>query len=159
MDPLVQIETIKVDNFNRKLRNELDYIRNSGNMGLFSNINHQNIDERTTLLETLLNVPIEKKDSFQQQKNNLFKELDKYIYKKQWNKLLPFHKIVKIKEYLKETIQNETMHNELVVKLSKLAEEGKINTKKFVIYDPSAEKILSMPCLVIEENTYQIKGL
>ena len=158
MDPLTQIETVKLDNFNRKLKNELDYIKNSGNMNLFS-IGNMNIDDRTTLLETLLNIPVDKKDSTRHAQNIPSKEMDKYIYKKQWNKLLSFHKIVKLKEYLKQITPNETMYNELVEKCSKFAEEGRINTKKSVVYDPSAEKILSMPCLTIDidKNTYQIK--
>lgn len=160
MDPISQIETIKLDNFNRKLKNELEYIKNSGNMNLFSNATEYNIEERITLLETLLNIPVDKKDSMQQQKDNIFKEIDKYTYKKQWNKLLPFHKIVKLKEYMQNNVQDEQMRNELVEKLSKFAEEGRINTKKYIVYDPNAEKILSMPCLIIGVaggDTYQLK--
>lgn len=159
MDPSSQIETIKIDNFNRKLRNELEYLEGSNNTNIFTNSQEQNFENRAKLLETLLNIPVKMQNTIQQQKDNIFKEIDKYTYKKQWNKLLAFHKIVKLKEYIKENVEDETMQTELIEKLTKFAEEGRINTKKYIIYDPNAEKILSMPCLTIDldKKTYQLK--
>lgn len=159
MDPSSQIETIKIDNFNRKLRNELEYLRGSNSTNIFTNNQEQNFEERLKLLELLLNVPAKMQNTVQQQKDNMFKEMDKYTYRKQWNKLLAFHKIVKLKEYIKENVKDETMQTELIENLTKYAEEGRINTKKYIIYDPNAEKILSMPCLTIdfEKKTYQLK--
>jgi len=159
MDSSSQIETIKIDNFNRKLRNELEYLEGSNNTNIFTNSQEQNFENRAKLLETLLNIPVKMQNTIQQQKDNIFKEIDKYTYKKQWNKLLAFHKIVKLKEYIKENVEDETMQTELIEKLTKFAEEGRINTKKYIIYDPNAEKILSMPCLTIDldKKTYQLK--
>jgi hypothetical protein len=159
MDLSAQIENVKSDNLKKKFRNELHYIKNGGNMNMIVNHNEQDMNERITLLEALLNMPLQKKpDSVQQQKESLFRE-DKFIYKKQWNRLLPFHKIIKLKEYLNENIQNEILRNELIEKISKCTQDGKMNTKKSVIYDPNTEKILSIPCLIIdhEKNTYQLK--
>jgi len=162
MESALQIETIKINNFNKKLQNELDYFKGNNNTNIFTNLQEHNINERTELLEKLLNMPIKKQNTLQQQKDNLFKEIEKYTYKKQWNKLIPFHKIVKLKEYIKEnaeSIGNEQIQNEILEQLIKYANEGRINTKKYIIYDPNAEKILAMPCLIIdlEKNTYQLK--
>jgi len=159
MDASAQIETIKIDNFNRKLQNELDYFKSANNINIFGNLQEQNISDRTLILETLLHIPVKKQNTLQQQKDNIFKEIDKYTFRKQWNKLLAFHKIVKIKEYIKENIQDEQMQNEIIEKLIKYANEGRINTKKYIVYDPNAEKILLMPCLIIDidKKTYQLK--
>jgi len=159
MDSSAQIETIKIDNFNRKLQNELDYFNSGNNINIFGNLHEQDMNERTKLLEMLLNIPIKKQNTLQQQKDNIFKEIDKYTFRKQWNKLLPFHKIVKLKEYIKENIEDEQMQNEIIEKLIIYANDGRINTKKYVIYDPNAEKILSMPCLTVDfdKKIYQIK--
>ena len=159
MDASAQIETIKIDNFNRKLQNELEYFKSANNINIFGNLQEQNINDRTLILETLLHIPVKKQNTLQQQKDNIFKEIDKYTFRKQWNKLLAFHKIVKIKEYIKENIQDEQMQNEIIEKLIKYANEGRINTKKYIVYDPNAEKILLMPCLIIDidKKTYQLK--
>ncbi len=159
MDPSLEIEDIKLKNFNRKLSNELDYFHDSKNINIFTNIQEQDMNTRIKILQLLLNVPVKKIDTLQQQKDNMFKEIDKYTYKKQWNKLASFHKIVKIKEYIKETILDEQIQDEIILKLSKYAEENSINSKKYIIYDPNTEKILSMPCLVIDidKKTYQLK--
>jgi|LakMenEpi03Aug12_release.lakeMendotaPanAssembly.Ray.scaffolds.fasta_scaffold461665_2 hypothetical protein len=159
MDPSHQIDTIKIGNFNRKLQNELEYFKNSNQTNIFANIHDENLEERTQIIEYLLNIPIKKQDNVQQQKENMFKEIDKYTFRKQWNKLLAFHKIVKIKEYIKENIKDESMQNEIIEKLTNYANEGRVNTRKYVTYDPNSEKILSMPCLIVDvdKKTYQLK--
>lgn len=157
MDISTQLEAIKISNFNRKLATELDYWKESGNTNIFSNPDI-NVENRLKLLEKITGQPVKQHDTVQQQRDNIFKEIDKYTYKKQWNKLIPFHKIVKVKEYINENVKDSKMQKELIDKLSAYAEEGRINTKKFVIYDPNAEKILSMPCLVVDtnKNTYTL---
>lgn len=69
MDLSAQIENVKSDNLKKKFRNELYYIKNGGNMNMIVNHNEQDMSERITLLEALLNMPLQKKpDSIQQQK-------------------------------------------------------------------------------------------
>lgn len=164
MDISAQIETIRTINFTRKLENELNYWKEGAN-NIFGNNSDFNANDRIELLGTVLNLPTKQHETIQQQKDNIFKEIDKYTYRKQWNKLLPFHKIVKLKEYINEHIKDEKMQKEIIDKLSKYAEEGRINTKKYIIYDPNLEKILSMPCLVMyddkndknDKNMYSLK--
>lgn len=157
MDVVAQLDSIKSSNFNRKLTNELNYWKENGSMNMFTN-QDLNVETRKMILEKLTNQTTKQHDSVQQQKDNIFKEIDKYTYRKQWNKLMPFHKIVKLKEFINENVKDSKMQTELIEKLSKYAEEGRINTKKFIIYDPNAEKILSIPCLVIDstKNTYTL---
>jgi hypothetical protein len=111
-------------------------------------------------LEHILNNNAERPtDDIKQKRESLFTEIDKYTYKKQWNKLPSIHKIIKIKEYIKETYGESELQDEIIIALNKYAEEGKINTKKNVIYDPNAEKILSIPILMVDKNknTFSIK--
>lgn len=159
MDPSQEIEDIKAANFNRQLTNELEYLDSQKNLNIFTNIQEHTVDNRKLILQSLLNLPVKKIDTVQQQKDHMFKELDKFTYKKQWNKLLPYHKIVKIKEYMAENIQDEQMREEIISKLSKCAEQNSINSKKYIVYDPNLEKILLVPCLIIdiEKKTYQLK--
>ena len=154
-----QIETIKNNNFNRKIQNELDFLKEKTNVGQYINIQELDIDTRTKILESLLNVPIKEQTSVQQQRDKMNSEMNKYVYRKQWNKLQPIHKSIKIKEYVTENVKSETIRNEIIENLTKHVNNGMVNTKKYVIYDPNAEKILSLPCLVVdnEKNTYQLK--
>jgi len=158
MDISTQIDLVKINNLTRKFKMEYDYLSNNCNMNIFTNV--PNIELRLKNLEYLLEtISINKQnETIQQKRNNIFKEINKYTYKKQWNKLLPFHKIFKIKEFINEIILDKNMQNEIIDKLSNYINTGKINTKKYVVYDPNLEKILSIPCLIYnnDNNTYKL---
>ena len=163
MDTSFIIEKIKETNFNAKIKNEIIFLKENDNLNLFNNSQHENINDRILILEKILseseNTFIKKEDNIQQKKDNLFTEIDKYTYKKQWNKLPSFHKIVKIKEFIRNTYGEGNIQSELITKLSDYTNEGKINTKKYVIYDPNLEKILSIPVLSVDlnKNSHQLK--
>ena len=159
MDPGIIIENIRRDNLKSKFQNELEYLKNTDNLTLFSNGQDHDIEIRKQHLDILLDNTTTQNLVNNSAKDELFKEIDKYTYRKQWNKLLPFHKIVKIKEYVKENVKDEELQEEIITKMKTYANEGRINTKKYVVYDPNTEKILSFPCLIIDndKNTYEIK--
>jgi len=155
------IDNIRTSNIHTRFNNELEYLNQGGNLNIFANSQDHDIEARKQILENILKVDntTSRVNKLKETKEDIFKEIDKYTYRKQWNKLLAFHKIVKIKEYVTEHVQDLGMQKEIIDKLTIYAEEGRINTKKYVIYDPNTEKILSFPCLIIdkEKNTYQIK--
>lgn len=158
MNATVQIENLKINNFTNKLKDELNYLKDENNSAtLFTNL--QNRYDRIKLLETLLEIPIEQQTTVEQQREAMTKEMSQYVYRKQWNKLHEFHKIVKIKEYVKEHVKEQKMQAEITEKLVAHISNGMINTKKYVVYDPNTEKILTLPCLTVDEDkkTYQIK--
>lgn len=156
MEPGSQIENIREFNLKHKLNSELDYLTKGEGLKVFANINDVNIDERIHILKTMVESTPVKKDTLQKQKEDLFKDIDKVTFKKPWNRLFHIHKSIKLKEYLIENIDNEELRSEMTQKLCKLAEEGKINSKKFVVYDPSIEKIVEIPCLEYKNNEYKI---
>lgn len=156
MNPSADIDTIKQQNFIFKIQSEMDYLKkNDKSFGL----SETEITDRLQLLEDIMNnKECKRKMTVADEKNNLFKEIDKYTYKKQWNKLLAFHKIVKIKEFIKDKYGDGPLQDEINTKLSTYINEGKINTKKYITYDPNAEKILSVSCLDVDmdNKTYKI---
>lgn len=147
-----QLDNIKVSNFNGKIQNELEYFKTIAILTPFENGHGVVIEERIELLEQILKQPGLHQNTVQQQRDNMFVEIDKYTYRKQWNKLPSFHKTVKISEYLEKHIQDKKMKKQLLEELTDHANNGRINTKKYVIYDPNEEKILSLPCLKIIKN-------
>lgn len=161
MDCINDIENARHTNFIDKIIGELDYLTNLKPTNIFANGSDIDISNRIQILQSLANVQIKPTNTLQQQKDNMFKEIEKYVYRKMWNKLTGFHKVIKLKEYFNENVNDEKTRDELIEKFTKYAEHGMINTKKFVIYDPNTEKILSMPCLLIddEKNTYKLKYL
>jgi len=158
MNAAVQIENIKISNFTNKLHNELNYLKDENN-STTSFTNLLNRYDRIKVLETFLEIPLEQQTSVEQQRENMTKEMSQYVFRKQWNKLYEIHKVVKIKEYVKEHVKDQKMQDEIIEKLVEQISNGMINTKKYVVYDPNAEKILTLPCLIIDEEkkTYQIK--
>ena len=162
MDISSQLDIIKIENFKRKIKNELDYLKEDiKNLSLFINSSECVIEERIFILEKLLNKnhELNKNETGQQKKENIIAEIEKYTYRKQWNKLPSFHKNVKLKEFIKNNYGDGELQNEIIEKLSEYSNEGRINTKKYIIYDPNSEKILSMPCLFIDfpKKVYSIK--
>ncbi|ARF09807.1 hypothetical protein Indivirus_3_56 [Indivirus ILV1] len=160
MDISSHIDAHKTNNFNAKINCELEYLKNVGILTPFENGYDIVLEERIALLEKISKQPGIYQNNVQQQKETIFKEIDKYTYKKQWNKLPPFHKTVKLTEYLDEHIQDKQIKNELLEKLKDHATNGRINTKKYVVYDPNEEKILLLPCLKViktdKGDTYKI---
>lgn len=152
-----QLDNIRNDNFKSKIQSELEYFKTVGILTPFENGHDVTTEERIKLLELVIEQPEIYQNTIQQQKDTLFQEMDKYTYKKQWNKLPVFHKIVKIKEYLEENVPDKKMKKELLEQLTEHANKKGINTKKYVIYDPNKEKILSMPCIEIDEKEKTFK--
>ena len=152
-----EIIDVKNENYVYKIKGEIDCLKKGERTFGLSDME---IGTRIDLLENLLinKEGMKKRETIGEQKDNIFKEIDKYTYKKPWTKLLAFHKIVKIKEFVKEKYGDGDMQGEIVTKLSEFINDGKINTKKFVVYDPNMEKILSMSCLVVdtEGGVYKI---
>lgn len=158
MNATLQIENIKINNFNNKLQNELKYLKDENNStSSFSNL--ANRYDRIKLLETLLEIPIEQQTTIEQQRENMTKEMSQYVFRKQWNKLYEIHKVIKIKEFVKENVKDQKMQIEITEKLVEHIGNGMINTKKYVVYDPNTEKILTLPCLTVDEEkkAYQIR--
>lgn len=149
MDIPAQLDNIRIANFNSKLNNELDYLKNVTIMTPFENGHDITPEERIVMLETIIKQPGIYQNTVQQQRDNMFKEIDKYTYKKQWNKLPAFHKTVKLTEYMNDNFKdiNSKEKTRLIAELTDHAKNGRINTKKYVIYDPNEEKILSLPCV------------
>ena len=152
-----QLDNIRNENFKEKIKSELEYFKEVGILTPFENGHEVSIEERTKLLELVLDQPEIYQNTIQQKKDVIFQEIDKYTYRKQWNKLPAFHKIVKIKEYLEENVSDKKMRKELLTKLTEHANKKRINTKKYVIYDPNKAQILSMPCIEIDEEDKTFK--
>lgn len=160
-----QIETVKNDLFKKRMKHELEFLKEKKieNLNQFTNISSIDIDKRIIELENILEISegviIPKDETVQQKRENLFKEIDKYTFKKQWTKLTAFHKIVKIKEFIKVTYGEGDFQSNLIDELTKNTTEGKINSKKCVVYDPNQEQILSIPILTVDLNkkTFNLK--
>jgi hypothetical protein len=175
MDISTNIDNIKKQCLKHRLENELKFI-DEGNMNVNNFVNSQDINliERKEQIKKILELtdynktqPCENNHNnsnsdgtiIVKTKDELFKNIDKYIFKKQWNKLNSVHKKIKIKEYVLEKYSTYDFHQEIIGKLDTLINEDKINTKKYVIYDPNSEKILSIPILTVDpkKNQYMIK--
>jgi hypothetical protein len=165
MDINLKLENLRDENFKTKIKNEYEYLKGDNSVTIFSNYSTIDIPERITKLEKILNINQNKEnsqpknDSGKQKKDLLIAEIEKYVFRNQWNKLTSFHKNIKLKEYIFDTYGKGELQDTIIEELCKYSNEGRINTKKYVIYDPNAEKILSMPCLTVdfEKNKYRIK--
>lgn len=89
--------------------------------------------------------------------DKMFAEIDKYMYKKRWNKLKDVHRIVKLKEYAAQSSKvpdaDRQRVSEVIVKNVR-----NLSKKNTVIYDPAEECIVSIPALKynIESKQYYV---
>jgi len=155
----VEIDTIRSELQKARYISELEYLKTTTNLNLMENHLDVDIDNRIHILERITTGITS--TTIQSKKDDLFREIDKYLYKKLWNKLGTFHKIVKMKEYIKATYGEGELQTKMTTELVEMIDTGKLNTKKAVIYDPNAEKILSIPILTVEleNNTYTVKAI
>lgn len=148
----MSLDNIRSDLFVSKISLEIEYFEQSKPQGIFSNIKDEDLDERGKILKALRDIPRKRVNTVEEQKEKMFEELNRNGYKKQWNKLPDVYKVNKIGEYLVDIVEDEEERKELMKKVTKLVEERKINTKKFVTYDHSNEKITALPFLEFEDD-------
>lgn len=98
--------------------------------------------------------PISKQES---EINNNMSENSDYLYLKPWNKLTTIHKIIKIKEFvtnlnINDVNEKDTLKEKLIelIKNKNLIKNNKIN------YDSTKGKIISISCLLHNNNKYDI---
>lgn len=86
----------------------------------------------------------------------LYTYIDKQIYKQTWTKLTKDQKIIKIKEFVKDTIndseERESIENELI----QLINKGKLKTIRDVTYDSEQSKIITISVLKKVNEKYII---
>lgn len=155
-NPNADIDTIKNNNYVFKIQFEIDYLKSKEKT---FGLTPEEIESRIVMLENMLAGKMEtRKKTITEQKNDMFQEFDKYAFKKQWNKLQSIHKNVKIKEFIEDAYGKGEMQTNIINDLSKYVNDNKINTKKYVVYDPNIGKILTLTCLTIdlENKTYTI---
>lgn len=145
-------------NFSQQLediRNDLKKVRFENELNVLLNEEPRDevrISQLRTIIDSLIpKIKEKKKDTF-------FKEIDKLVFKKLWNRLQPFHRLIKITEYLDENHKDKPYYDELSKELKVLIESGKLTTKKYVEYDSVNEKVTNIPCLVIQDNKFTIKS-
>jgi len=81
--------------------------------------------------------------------DNLFNKMDQYMFNKPWNRLPEIHKLIKIKEYVNNSlIIYETQKKEKLIKVMFNHVKQKNLTKKgSVNYDQVNSRIVSIPSL------------
>ena len=84
--------------------------------------------------------------------------LENLVYKRPWNKLDVIQKKIKLDEFVKEFFIIENNSKDVIIKkLYKSFNDNKLNSSKFVHYEPLTSKILEIVNLTYnkEKNEYQ----
>ena len=89
--------------------------------------------------------------------DTFYTEIDGLMFKKQWNRMQVYHRLIKLKEYLVNTYKDHPLFDEICDKLSSSVENGKLTTKKSIIYDNVNAIITSIPALTIHEDYVTVK--
>lgn len=154
-----EIDYIRRKLYISKFQNELDFLKENDMAAVVEDEDNW-MTERSNQLEKIIStLEKEQKEPSTDTKESIFDEVEKYMFKKPWNRMSLFHRMAKINEYLNEHMDDDAVKKDLSKKFSKEINDKKLGTKKYVEYDPKEEKILSIPCLIYNEdtNSYSIK--
>jgi len=116
---------------------------------IFKNENVESIDNNTSLPRT---------DSKKNLRDEVFANFDKIYFKQPWKNLSPYHKTIKIEEYIKTKFsdKDEQTQKSIEALLSELSEKKNIGDNQYVIYDPHQSLILDIPILKLNNNNYYL---
>ncbi|MBA42887.1 MAG: hypothetical protein CMF62_02620 [Magnetococcales bacterium] len=134
----INIEKIKTNLKKQKFENELEYLTKEG-------FSEDRIKKLKRILENLSETS--KTTTKKSSMDKFIEEIEKYAFRKKWNRLSESHKLVKIKEFCNETFETDVEKGEKYKMLEKMVFENKLKTQKQVDYDPQDEKIIEIYCL------------
>ena len=86
--------------------------------------------------------------------NNIFDNLDQYMFNKPWNRLPEVHKLIKMKEYINKSliIYDNEKKNILIKKVFAAVKQKKLTRKGSVNYDQVKGRIVAIPSLKYDKN-------
>jgi len=93
--------------------------------------------------------------------NNIFNNVDKYIFQQPWKKLSEHHKTIKLKEFVEDRYLNKTNEEnqekkDLEEKLINALKKNKL-PDKYIVYDQIQSKIIEIKILQKDsENKYNL---
>lgn len=139
-----KVRTIRKTLFLRRFKNEQQYLNN--------NPDDPYMDDRNNQIDRVLK-KYSKQTKKKSSKPNPFEEIEKYMYKKSWNKLPDIHKVFKIDEYLTKHIINKKTKTKLLDKLKTKVYQKKLNTKSEIEYDSKNAVIIAIHSLKYDKET------
>jgi len=142
--------------FNNDIRNDIAMIiRDNKIYRYLSQIQYAENTEQEKIKKILSNLQKNKPEI-----NNPREELDNFIktigenqYKKSWNKLRDFQK----KDRLINYINSINIDNENKELLLQMLNDKKLKSSKVVDYDVNLSKIVSIKCLKLNNNMYEVE--
>lgn len=87
------------------------------------------------------------------------KGINQNIYKTDWHYLPKFHKISKIKEYVRQKFTDKNIINNVEELLTSAIKLNELNSVKFIVYDKHECRITDIPDLIIDKNEIYLKHL
>jgi hypothetical protein len=136
------------NNYNTSLLNYLQNLENK--QDYYDLIEYLKINMSTTIKQQIVIDVLSLTDTIESSDLSIY-------YKKPWTKLNNIHKILKIKEFVNNSILNNSKKNELIILLIDLVKNKTITKKNMVEYDEEHCKILSINNLEITNNDYNYK--
>jgi hypothetical protein len=85
---------------------------------------------------------------------NTFENIDQYMFKRPWNRLPEIHKLIKIKEYVNQSlIIYESNNKDILIKeMFAAIKDKKLTRKGSVNYDPIKGRVVSIPSLQYDKS-------
>jgi hypothetical protein len=127
-----QIDDIIKEHTNYRFATELQYTTN---------------ETRKEILRSILQIqqgkPILVKDDARTKLNKIYDEIDKNALKKNWVKLTTTQKQERIKEFVKRSVKDTKLSEQMELKLLKMLDDGKLK-RTFIDYDTLNGSIISI---------------
>ena len=159
MNYSLEIDSIRKTLSKQRFVNELEYLKEKGDTEEIVDEDNWIIERVENLDKIITSIEGSMKEVKKDEYKEMLDEIDRCIYKKRWHQIPEFHKMKKIKEYIFENIDDEATQKKIIDDMNELIYHKKLNGKKFVVYDQTSEKILSIPALNYDKESgeYTIK--
>jgi hypothetical protein len=160
MDIETSMRQTKLDLYKKRFQNELEHLNiiKDNNNTTSNEEEYQFIIDRIEALKKIIDSI--NYDDINKSKVTGFNisAIEKYLYRKPWKRLQPYHQLTKIKEFIKENYSKDDQFK-LINMFTPLIYQKKLGRKGQVDYDPNQEKIISIPCLIInDDDEYEIRS-
>ncbi len=105
-------------------------------------------------LDMLLELPW---NEYSKDNINIIAATDKIIYSREWKRLAPIHRMIKLKEYF-EFLPASGFKDNILVQLEELVNSKKLKDPEHIIYNNELQKITDIPCLSLDTEGTNISS-
>jgi hypothetical protein len=160
IDIIIKLTDITNNNYRDKFANELleltDIEANKERISCLQQI-ISNYDAAIQAAAVALVENTQTENEYSKDNVNIIAATDKIIYSREWKRLAPIHRMIKLKEYF-EFLPVSSFKDSILIQLEELVNSKKLKDPEHIIYNNELQKITDIPCLSLDTEGTNISN-